>query len=61
MDDDWFSLFFWLNQTIFLLRARAENVSSKVMALMLRVARIASLSARAESSLEEGTWTKKIL
>ena len=34
----------------------ALNVSSKVMALMLRVARMASLSAMEVSSLELGTW-----
>ena len=45
----WFSKFHSL-------LARALNVSSKVMALMLRVARIASLSAMDVSSVELGTW-----
>ena len=40
--------------------AREPNVSSKVMALMFKVARIASLSARLESSLVDGTCRSHI-
>ena len=40
--------------------AREPKVSSKVMALMFKVARIASLSARLESSLVDGTCRSHI-
>ena len=46
-----------MQSTIFYsLLARALNVSSKVIAFMLSVAKIASLSAIEVSSVELGTW-----
>lgn len=46
----------WALATEYLLLARALNVSSKVIALMLSVAKMASLSAIDVSSVELGTW-----
>ena len=45
----------WALATEYLLLARALNVSSKVIALMLSVAKMASLSAIDVSSVELGT------